>query len=107
MIIDRRSDISSTQLREQLESIPLIGQTLYETVGSNMTDLLDLMQVYRGAMQEISTKLEILDDEYQVRYSHNPIHHMERRIKSVQSIREKLEKNGFDFSIKNIQEQLF
>ena len=46
-----------------------------------ITEFIDQMQVYEGAMYEISTKLEILDSEFQVRFSHNPIHHMERRLK--------------------------
>ena len=55
-----------------------------------LTEFVNLMQVYEGAMYEISTKLEILDSEFQVRFSHDPIHHMERRLKSVNSILGKL-----------------
>ena len=55
-----------------------------------ITEFIDQMQVYEGAMYEISTKLEILDSEFQVRFSHNPIHHMERRLKSLNSILGKL-----------------
>ena len=56
-----------------------------------ITEFIDQMQVYEGAMYEISTKLEILDSEFQVRFSHNPIHHMERRLKSLNSILGKLQ----------------
>lgn len=45
---------------------------------------------YQSALREVRTKLEILDDEFQTRYSRNPIHHMESRIKSPQSILQKL-----------------
>ena len=41
---------------------------------------------YQSALREVRTKLEILDDEFQMRHSRNPIHHMESRIKSPQSI---------------------
>ena len=37
-----------------------------------LTEFVNLMQVYEGAMYEISTKLEILDSEFQVRFSHDP-----------------------------------
>ena len=57
-----------------------------------ITEFIDQMQVYEGAMYEISTKLEILDSEFQVRFSHNPIHHMERRLKSLNSILGKLQR---------------
>lgn len=45
---------------------------------------------YQSALREVKTKLEILDDEFQMRHSRNPIHHMESRIKSPQSIAQKL-----------------
>ena len=45
-----------------------------------LTEFVNLMQVYEGAMYEISTKLEILDSEFQVRFSLDPIHLMERRL---------------------------
>ncbi len=53
---------------------------------------------YRSAIKEVSTKLEILDDEFQMKNNYTPIHHMESRVKSVQNIMEKLQRKGFDIS---------
>ena len=72
-----------------------------------VTEFIDLMQVYEGAMYEISTKLEILDSEFQVRFSHNPIHHMERRLKSVDSILGKLERKSLPINTRSIKDNLF
>ena len=47
---------------------------------------LAMLQLYSGAIKEITTKLEILDEEFQIRYDHNPIHHIENRLKSPQSM---------------------
>lgn len=41
---------------------------------------------YQSALREVRTKLEILDDEFQMRHSRNPIHHMESRIKSPRAL---------------------
>lgn len=49
---------------------------------------------YSAAMKEVQTKLEILDDEFQARHRRNPIHHIESRLKSIQSITEKLRRKG-------------
>ncbi len=49
---------------------------------------------YQSALREVRTKLEILDEEFQMRHSRNPIHHMESRIKSPQSIAQKLVRKG-------------
>ena len=72
-----------------------------------MDEFVNMMQVYEGAMYEISTKLEILDSEFQVRFSHDPIHHMERRLKSVHSIFEKLQRRHLDISTRSIRDNLF
>ena len=50
----------------------------------------DLRMRYQGAIKEISTKLEVLDNEFSVKHDYNPIHHMTSRIKSVDSIFEKI-----------------
>ena len=43
---------------------------------------------YQAAIREIRTKLEILDDEFQMKHKRNPIHHMQSRMKSVPSMME-------------------
>ena len=53
-------------------------------------------------IKEVRTKLEILDDEFKIKHDHNPIHHMEYRLKSVNSILGKLEKRGLEVSLDSI-----
>ena len=69
-----------------------------------ITEFIDQMQVYEGAMYEISTKLEILDSEFQVRFSHNPIHHMERRLKSINSILGKLRRKDLPLTVESVKD---
>ena len=65
-------------------------------------DFILLRNTYHAAIREVSTKLEILDDEFQVRYDYNPIHHMECRLKSPRSHFEKLERKGLEIEIASI-----
>ena len=65
-----------------------------------------LSHLYRGAMMEVSTKLEILDDEFSVTYDHNPIHHMECRLKSAESTVSKLRRKGYEVNTQNIMEHI-
>lgn len=65
-----------------------------------------LMLMYRCAIREISTKLEVLDDEFSVKFKRNPISSIKSRIKRPESIYRKLQKKGYDFTEKNIREQL-
>ncbi|MFV0519848.1 MAG: GTP pyrophosphokinase family protein [Lachnospirales bacterium] len=68
--------------------------------------MVDLNQIYSAAIKEISTKLEILDNEFSVRYDHNPIHHIESRLKKPYSILEKLERKGFEKNIEAATDHL-
>ena len=62
--------------------------------------------MYRCAIREIRTKLEVLDDEFSVNHKRNPISSIKSRIKPPESIYRKLKKNGYDFTEKNIREHL-
>ena len=66
----------------------------------------DLMMMYRCAIREVQTKLEVLDDEFSVEYKRNPISFIKTRVKKPESIYRKLQKLGYEFSAENIQEQL-
>ena len=55
----------------------------------------DLRMRYSAAIKEISTKLEVLDNEYRLKHDYNPIHHMQSRLKSIGSIVEKIERKGW------------
>ena len=62
----------------------------------------DLRMRYSAAIKEISTKLEILDNEFSVKHDYNPIHHMECRLKSISSIKEKIERKGWPMEIESV-----
>ena len=104
VILDRHSRLNTSDLQARLKTLDLPGG-IFNT--EQVTEFVDQMQVYEGAMYEISTKLEILDDEFQVRFSHDPIHHMERRLKSVNSIIGKLERKGLPLSVNSIKDNPF
>ena len=72
---------------------------------SNMTfgqQYRELMQLYDAAVREVRTKVEILDAEFRVRYSRNPIHHIDTRLKSPASIAEKLSRKGLPQTLESI-----
>ncbi|RSX56724.1 GTP pyrophosphokinase [Bifidobacterium samirii] len=104
VILDRQSRINTADLRARLKGASLEEG---EFPTDQIPEFIDLMQVYEGAMYEISTKLEILDSEFQVRFSHDPIHHMERRLKSVNSILGKLVRRGLPLSVEAMKDNLF
>ena len=62
--------------------------------------------VYEAAIREINARLQTLDDEFSLQYLHNPIHHIESRVKSLGSIIKKLHSIGCPISISNAKKNL-
>ena len=73
---------------------------------NNATKFYNLMMMYRCAIREIQTKLEVLDDEFSVENNRNPISFIKTRIKQPNSIYDKLQKMGYEFTTENIQTYL-
>ena len=58
--------------------------------------------LYRSALKIAVTQMEILDEEFARLYDHSPIHHIEYRIKTLDSIIDKLHRRGLEVNIDNI-----
>lgn len=56
---------------------------------------------------EVGTKLENLDSEFQFKYDHNPIHHMEERMKEIPSLFEKIKRKGYELSAQSVKENVY
>lgn len=65
-----------------------------------------LMTYYRCAVLEIETKFKVLDAQFSLSHERNPIESINTRIKSPESIREKLERKGLPMNIDAIQEHI-
>ena len=61
---------------------------------------------YQAAIREIQTKLENLDDEFQMKHRRNPIHHMQSRMKSIRSMMEKLQRKHLPMDAATIEREL-
>src|SRR5574344_1251385 len=64
----------------------------------------EVLLIYRSALKEINTKLEILNDEFQHVHRYNPIEHIKSRIKTSESIVKKLKRKGYESTIENMVE---
>jgi putative GTP pyrophosphokinase len=51
-------------------------------------------QIYSAAVNSVKMKLEVWNQEFRLESRHNPIHHIESRIKSPESTAEKLRRQG-------------
>ena len=84
----------------------LLPQDSQQKIMEQLFQFIELEHLYESAIKEVKTKLEILDSEFKTKYDHNPIHHLEERVKSPQSILEKLNRKGLTFSCDNARQAL-
>lgn len=69
-------------------------------------EYMQLMSYYRCAMMEIETKFNVLKEEFSLAHDRDPINSIKTRLKSIASIREKLERQGLPSSLDSIEENL-
>ena len=74
----------------------------YEDVDSWKT----MMFIYNSALKEVGTKLDILNDEFLHVHQYNPIEYIKSRIKTPESIVQKLKRNGYESTIQNMVEHI-
>ncbi len=65
-----------------------------------------LMFIYSIAIKELETKIEILKDEFKVFYKYDLIDHVNTRIKSPESIIQKMKKREIELNYKNMIENI-
>ena len=67
---------------------------------------IQINHLYDSAIHMIETKLEIIDSEFQSNFSRNPIHNISSRLKSPESIANKLIKKGIPITAESILSNL-
>ena len=90
-------------MENKLNGIPVNIDSLNDATQEQFQAFAKLMAYYRCAMMEIETKLNVLNVEYSLRFERNPISSIKTRLKTPVSIREKLQRRGYDVTVDNIE----
>lgn len=92
---------------EQISKEELLKYFLFddtEDVMERLKNFNRLMMKYRSAIREVTTKLEVLNDELSLFYgSRNPIESIQSRIKKPLSIAQKLTRMGKPVTVENME----
>lgn len=70
-------------------------------------DLARFMMGYRGALDEMMTKINILKGEFELVHDYSPIEHVNSRLKSVDSLVAKVEARGLDRTFDVVRANIF
>ncbi len=67
----------------------------------------ELMAYYKCAIMEVETKFKVLSEELSLEYDRNPIETVKTRLKSVESITDKLLSKGLMLTVEDIENHIF
>lgn len=73
---------------------------------SHLFDIKELMSYYRCAILEVETKFRVLNEQLSLLYERNPIDSIHSRLKSPESIYQKIKKKNFPLTLKSIEENI-
>ena len=107
MILERKMQLNIPELQQQFGELQ--NDYSFENEGdprSAIVEFAGLIQVYNSAMKGVSTRLEVLDDEFHIYHSHNPIHHLECRVKGIKSILDKMQRLGVPLTLDSARENV-
>lgn len=96
---------SSNTLRNKL--IDIFDDDSLHSFQQFMASSRDLMSCYRCAIMEIETKFRVLDERFSLAHDRNPIDDIQSRLKSPESIRDKLLRKNLPFTLEAIEQNLF
>ena len=98
-----RNIVSPPRARAEYTPVDMRGNLALEEL---RREYAQIHGVYEAAIREINARLQTLDSEFSFKYLHNPIHHIESRVKSLNSIVMKLHSVGIPISISNAKKNL-
>ena len=75
-------------------------------IAQNLQQIEALMSCYRCAIMEVETKFRVLNEQFSLSHERNPIDSIKTRLKSPESIIEKLNRKNYPNTINSIEENI-
>ena len=88
---------------DKIDNSELIDEKSKEMI----KEFLKIERNYRYALNKMNTKIENMNDYIQMSYAHNPIHHTEARLKTPDSIIDKMKRRGYETTFDSLIENLY
>lgn len=85
---------------------PRAAEMAADERAAEMLLLRETLQKYQAAMRQMEVRFEVLDKDLSLKKNRNPIHHIESRVKSPSSIVGKLERQGHEPTLANMERYL-
>lgn len=92
--------------KDEVNLIQVNNLKIEEKIDRKDNQFEKLMLIYESAMKVVKTKLDILNEEFNKFCEYNPIDHITQRIKSPDSIIEKMNKKNINLTYKDLIENI-
>lgn len=89
-----------------LEAIKNISSEKEDQIMQTFYEFMNLEHIYDSAAEIVKTHVNIYDNEFQMKFQRSPIHSIESRVKSPQSIIQKLQKKNLEVSVNSAMKNL-
>lgn len=93
--------------KKKQKEIPMPKNIDIEQLSAYRQRMEALMAYYQCAILEMETKFRVLDKQFSLDHERNPIEGIQSRLKSAESIIEKLQRKGLKVNAKEIEENLY
>lgn len=93
--------------KKKKRDIPLPKNIDIEQLAVYRKEMEALMAYYQCAILEMETKFKVLDRQFSLDHERNPIEGIQSRLKSAESIIEKLQRKGLKVSAREIEKNLY
>lgn len=84
----------------------LANELDYIQLGHLKKEMTRFMLAYKFSLDEVSTKINILEEEFQLIHEYNPIEHVTTRLKSPESIMRKALRKNIELTLPSIKENM-
>lgn len=69
--------------------------------------LKQMMLLYEAAMDAVTSRVEVLQEDFRLLHDYNPIEHVKSRLKSAESILGKAQRKGLELTVTNLMNSLY
>ncbi|MCH4009143.1 GTP pyrophosphokinase [Companilactobacillus sp.] len=101
MILEKNNFPNFEEAKQELNEI------MDSESADNIIEIANYFQLCQAATNAVGARLENLDTDYQINSSHNPIHHMEERMKSMESLSGKMKRKNLEFTYDNLVNNIY
>lgn len=100
-----QTDNNDKMLAEQIAS--MLNKNNISDIQKTIKKTQKLMAYYKCAILEVETKFKVLNEQFSLEHEHNPIESIKTRLKSPESIAEKIIRKNLPQNLSSIEEHLY